>query len=140
MLFELINPSDPYTFRAPSIEVAGAAVALLSTSFGAKCLDEGVDESTPVLFGWNEWLEDRGINDEWVLDNSEAIADALDSFLIGDARHREDVEAMLSEIPEDRREAVRNDRQGRNRSSMNAIGENAYAIAKALRARLAKTT
>jgi hypothetical protein len=53
MLFELINPSDPYTFRAPSIEVAGAVACLLSSGFGAVCRDPGMDDlSTPVLFGW----------------------------------------------------------------------------------------
>lgn len=33
-VYELINPSDPYTFEAPNIEIAGAAVVLLSTAFG----------------------------------------------------------------------------------------------------------
>ena len=34
-VFELINPSDPYTFEAPSIEVAGVVAVLLSGGFGA---------------------------------------------------------------------------------------------------------
>ena len=34
-IYELNNPSDPYTFEAENIEVAGAAVVYLSTSYGA---------------------------------------------------------------------------------------------------------
>ena len=54
-IYELVNPSDPYTFEAPNIEVAGVCACLLSSGFGAR----GADESTPILFGWNAWLKDR---------------------------------------------------------------------------------
>lgn len=133
-LYELINPSDAYTFYAPSIEVAGVCAVLLSTGFGARPVD-GEGESTPVLFGWNEWLESRGINTEWVDQHCEEIAAAYDSFLIGDARKRADVESMLAMLPEDKRQEWRDQRQDRHRSSLNQIGEAAYAKAKAMRGR-----
>jgi len=134
VLFELINPSDPYTFRAPSIEVAGAVACLLSTGFGARCLDEGhEDEQTPVLFGWNEWLEGRGINQDWIESHKAEIADAFDSFLIGKANERADVESMLALIPEDKQAQWRAERQDRHRTSLNQIGERAYQLAKRLR-------
>lgn len=53
ILYELINPSDPYTFLAPNVEVAGVVVAMLGTGYGAKPV-EGDSESTPILFGWDE--------------------------------------------------------------------------------------
>ena len=58
-IYELINPSDPYTFEAPDIVIAGLTAVLLSPSFGAKRADEEVDESTPVFFGWEEWLKEH---------------------------------------------------------------------------------
>lgn len=37
--YELINPSDPYTFKAPDIKIAAVVACLLSTSFGARQVD-----------------------------------------------------------------------------------------------------
>lgn len=132
-LWELINPSDPYTFYAPTVEVAGVAAAMLSTGFGAKCLDNQCDERTPILFGWDEWLKERGIDDEWVSQHASEIADALDSFLIGHKTDRKDVEDMLAELPPEKREAWRAKRQDRHRTSLSRIGELAYKLAKRLR-------
>lgn len=134
MLFELINPSDPYTFIAPSLEVAGVTACLLSSGFGARCLDVGhQDEVTPILFGWDDWLEDRGIDSEWMNAHKPELAEALESFLIGSANHRADVEAMLAMIPDDKKEQWKNERQDRHRTSMNRIGEAAYSLAKKIR-------
>ena len=133
-LYELINPSDTYTFYAPSIEVAGVCAVLLSSGFGATPA-RGDGESTPVLFGWQEWCDDRGINSEWVHEHREEIADAYDSFLIGGAAKRDDVESMLAMLPDEKKEEWRNQRQDRHRTSMNQIGEAAYAKAKAFRSK-----
>jgi len=131
-LYELANPSDPYTFYAPTIEVAGAAVALLSTSFGAIPVD-GEGESTPVLFGWEEWLKEKGIDSKWADSHRLEIADALDSFLIGGADKRADVESMLRMLSDDKKKEWRDERQNRRRSSLNQIGESAYKTADNLR-------
>lgn len=135
MLFELINSSDAYTFRAESIEIAGLSACMLSSGFGARQIDNGDEEgeATPILFGWDEWLKERGIDEAWIDAHRSEIADCYDSFLIGDAALREDIEAMLAELPEEKREAWRASRQDRHRSSMNAIGERAYELAQTLR-------
>jgi hypothetical protein len=137
-LYELINPSDHYTFYAPSIEVAGTAVLLLSKGFGAAPVS-GEGESSPILFGWEVWLDDKGIDRDWIKAHSVEIADALDSFLIGDAEARADWESMLEAqpftVPPEKRAELRNQRQDRHRTSMNQIGESAYALAKQLRAK-----
>ena len=130
-IYELINPSDPYTFEAGSIEVAGAAVMYLSSGFGAKEVGDG--DSTPVLFGWDEWLKERKIDSDWIVAHRTEIANALDSFLIGDSCDRQDVEDMLAELPPDKRESWRARRQDRHRTSMNKIGETAYDLARRLR-------
>lgn len=129
-LYELINPSDPYTFHAPSIEVAGACAVMLSSGYGAREVG-GDGEQTPILFGWDEWLDARGINIDWASAHAREIAEAYDSFLIGDAAQRADVESMLAMLPEEKRRAWRDQRQDRQRSSMSRIGEAAYAKAKA---------
>lgn len=135
-VYELINPSDPYTFEADDIRIAGFCAAYLSTGFGARRVGDGAEESTPVLIGWGDWLKEQGITKEFVQSNATKIADAFDSFLIGDAKICEDVKSMLAELPPEKREAWRANRQDRHRPSMNQIGEAAYAAAKHLRAKL----
>jgi hypothetical protein len=129
VLFELINPSDPYTFEAESIEIAGVVTVILSSSFGAKSLDPPY-ESTPILFGWDAWLADRGIDNEFLSTNAEAIARAFESFIIGSASDRRELELVLKELPVERRESFIRERQERMRSSFNQIGERAYMLAK----------
>lgn len=131
-LYELINPSDPYTFYAPSVEIAGLAAAMLSPSFGASPAD-GEGESSPVMFGWNEWMKQKGINEQWVEANKLEIADALDSFLIGKAERRADLESMLELLADDKKQEWIDKRQERNRTSLNKIGETAYKLAEQLR-------
>lgn len=133
-IYELINPSDPYTFEAPNIEVAGVVACGLSSAFGAKRVGDDVEESSPILYGWLEWEKANGIDVDWLDENRAAIADALDSFMIGSLESRRDVEVMLAEIPEDKRERIKLDRQHRHRTSLNQIGEYAYRLAKRLRA------
>lgn len=133
-VYELINPSDPYTFEAPSIEVAGVVAAMLSTGFGAQRVgDEHLNESTPIMFGWDKWMTEHGIDDDWIELHRDEIADAFDSFLIGKFEDRQDVLDMLAELPEEKQEAWRARRQDRHRSSLNRIGEAAYEYAKRLR-------
>lgn len=133
--YELINPSDPYTFKAPNIEIAGVCACLLSTGFGARQVDPPPpdDETTPILFGWNEWLKDRGIDNAYIDAHREEIADAFDSFLIGDIRKRKDVEEMLALIPAEKQQEWKESRQERHRTSLNQIGEAAYRYAKKFR-------
>ncbi|MBE4080524.1 hypothetical protein ACJO2A_19710 [Vibrio parahaemolyticus] len=38
-LFELITPSDPYTFYAPNLEVAAVVAYSLSSHYGAVSVD-----------------------------------------------------------------------------------------------------
>ena len=130
--YELVNPSDPYTFKAPSIEVAGVCAFLLSEQYGAREIG-GDGEQTPVMFGWEEWLRDRKLSGDWMKANRLAVADAYDSFLIGSHADREDTERAMSSLSDDEREAFRNERQDRMRTSMAKIGEVAYANAKAMR-------
>jgi hypothetical protein len=133
MLWELINPSDPYTFRADSVEVAGAVVLFLSYRFGARTIDEEPVMQTPLLTGWDAWLEAHGIDSDWITAHRVEIADALDSLLIGSKDNRVDAEEAMNRMAPEEREAWRNQRQERLRTSLNEIGEIAYRKAKLLR-------
>lgn len=134
-LWRLINPSDPYTFVAPDELVAGACVCLLSSAYGASTCDSGPELSTPMLFGWEGWLAERGITAVWCDEHAADLAACYESFLIGSPEDRADVEAMLALIPEDKREQWRADRQNRHRSSLSRIGERAYQLAASWRKR-----
>lgn len=133
--YELINPSDPYTFKAPSIEIAGLCTVMLSPSFGARQVDppNPDNERTPMIFGWDEWFANREIGENFINNHLQEIADAFESFLIGDINKRRDVEEMLALIPAEKQEEWKASRQDRHRTSMNRIGEAAAQRAKAIR-------
>lgn len=134
-LYELANPSDAYTYKAPNIVVAGVCASLLSHGFSAVPITDESEPRPPILFGWGEWYKENGIDNAWLNANKLVIADCFDSFLIGDASKRKDVEEMLAMLPDDKKQQWRDERQDRNRSSMNTIGESAYSYAKYFRER-----
>lgn len=126
-LYELINPSDPYTFYAPDNVTAGLAVALLSTRFGASLVDgDDAGWQSPVLFGWKEWnAENVGDVGAWLTQNKAVLVTVWRTMLIGKVGDRRTLEDMLACVPVSdhaRLMAIRHDRE---RSSMNDIG--AYA-------------
>jgi hypothetical protein len=126
-VFDIANPSDAYTIKGPFMACAIAVAILGNGAYGIK--------GTPVLFGWDDWLKEQGIEDLSAHIDAHAveIADALESVLIGSERDREEVESTLAMLPEEKREewlAMRHDKQ---RSSMNDIGGKARKIAARLR-------
>lgn len=46
--YQLINPSDPYTFLAPDLETAALTVFCLGTMYGAE--PQGKGENVPVFY------------------------------------------------------------------------------------------
>lgn len=132
-IYNIINPSDPLTLKAESIEVAGVAVALLGQGmYGA----DGDDGSTPVMFGWDEWLEEHGMSDisVWVVDNLNSVALALESVMLGDVDDRTDLDAALEAITDDeKRKEFIEKRNDRRRSSLNDIETRAHQMAARLR-------
>ena len=113
-LYEIINPSDAMTMYAPTPVLAGVAVALMGNG------KLGV-EGSPILFGWDEWLKENGIEDlsAWVKDHAAEVGTALRSVALGSVNDRRDYDAALAAIdcPEKRAAFIvaRNDRR---RSSM----------------------
>src|SRR5689334_11726557 len=95
MVYEIVNMSDPYTVEVPDLEMAAAVCVLLgSGQYALQPLDQGGEE-VPVFLGGtaHEWFRahfDADASDvvQRVMNlRREALADALDSVLIG---YRED--------------------------------------------------
>jgi hypothetical protein len=126
-VFEIANPSDKYTIKGPFMACAIAVAMLGNGAYGIK--------GTPVLFGWDAWLKEKGIEDlsAHIAAHKIEIAAALESVLIGSEADRREVESALALMPEDKRAAWLAERHDNRRSSMNNIGERAHKLARAIR-------
>jgi hypothetical protein len=125
------NPSGAYTMHAPDLQTAAAAVLMLGEGYyGAEC--EESDERVPIflLGGLEEWLSETfpGGCKEWVAANRPAVADALDSVMIGGRSERVSFDEAMRRLPEDERAGYRHAVH-----ELNDIGARAWRIAKALR-------
>jgi hypothetical protein len=121
--FNLINPSDPYTFEADDLEVAAVAVCLLGEGkYPADAMGADADQGNnvpPFLFGGHdEWFTARfgaGFEDttlHCLTHRTDAVARVLESMKLGSVR----------------------------RSSLNDIGGRARELAKGIREKYAATT
>jgi len=139
-LWELINPSDPYTFEATTHEVAALVVIALGSGKcgGREIVEDGDGLEVPIMFfGGVEWYTKtfgRSIK-EGVEALRPQIADSLDSLLIGSAEDRERMERVLAAITsDDDRAAARAAWHDDRRSSLNDFGAWAAELSKSLRA------
>jgi hypothetical protein len=133
MLFDLINPSDHYTFKAESLECAALATTILgSGQYGAEQLDG--DAAVPI-FMTEQWFREnfgRSTQDSLDLYRGERLQELIacfDSVLIG---NRDEYERTLPLIAADKRDEWTAYWHDQRRSSMNDIGRRAKRIAKAL--------
>ncbi len=116
MKFNLVNPSDPYTFEADDFEIAAVAVCLLGVGkYPANALGDDANKSNNVpafLFGGHdEWFRARfggsfeDVAERCLKGRGVAVAQALESVTLG----------------------------SRRRSSLNDIGGEARQLAAAIR-------
>jgi len=153
MLYEIINPSDAYTFNADSFGVAVAAMLMVGEGkIGARPVGLGVPEDAPEMgplflmseAQLDEWFKEKvGFPLEelskFVDDNALKIASALESVVIGDQRGRELYLAKLMQIEEeDQRNAFKARWHDKHRSSINDIGKYCWAAGKGIRDRQAE--
>lgn len=138
MTYKLINPSDPYTFRARSREIAALTVFVLGTQYGAEP-QKNTDEGVPVfiLGGASEWyIETFGRTpDEGLHELRRDVIDALESFVLGDFVDRKRYDAALAAIDDQWKAEQFMEQWQDGRSSCNDIGGAANAWAKTLRER-----
>lgn len=138
-LYEITNPSDPYTIQGER-EICAAAVIMLGEGhYGLTCVD-GTDDGLPIFLfanaahveGW--WMEAFDCELSASLSRHAEIAEALDSVLIGDPTDRATYEVGLSLITnESNRAAWREKWHEDRRSSLNNIGARAWQLAELIR-------
>lgn len=133
--YELINPSDPYTFLAEDFETAALVVFVLSTAFGAQPKDGGEEVPLFVFGGASEWYKENfgRTPDEGIKAKRNALADGLLSMMYGHFEDRKRYNAALDAItdPEKREKFMAEWQDGH--SSLNDIGTVAHKIGNALK-------
>ena len=137
-VYEIINPSDPYTIEGDDFAVVCLAVAILGQgAYGLKTTDD--DDDMPILlFGMaDDWFPEKlGKTFEELLNETPhaAIADCLDSVLLCSLWERKAYNDALAIIEDaDKRQALREQWLEERRSSLNDIGGRAYALARGIR-------
>lgn len=139
-VFEIINPSDPYTLKCDRFDIVAAACLFLGEGrYGLEeCGGEEGKQKMPVLIfgGAMEWFQETFQADlsEFIGHNLLAIADCLDSVVIGQAGDRLVYEQALALIPdEEGKKTWRESWHDKRLSSMNDIGARALRLADILR-------
>ena len=141
MIYEIINPSDPYTLEADEPSVACAACLLLSPAFGLRSQDDSVNMPPARFAGYQEWFEEHfhANVDKFIKSHLLEIVAVLDSVLIGEAQDRIDFyEALKLTDDPAKKQQWREQYLARRRSSMNNIGGEAMRMADGIRASVAK--
>ena len=139
MEYELINPSDKYTFIAADYETATLTVFCLGPAYGAKPKDGGEDVPILLFGGAVEWYKEKfGHSPDDGLDaKGEAVAEALASMMLGGFEDRRRYNIALAAIDDPEKKARFIDEWQDGRSSLNYIGGEAHRLAARLKDRRA---
>ena len=138
VVYEITNPSDPYTIEGDDLAVVCVATILLGHGAYGLCTANGERAMPVLLFGGHElWFTEKfGSTLEELLPATPyaRIADCLDTVLIGSFRERQEYHRTLQLIDDPEKRLLYSERwhEGR-RSSLNDIGGMARRLAKALR-------
>jgi hypothetical protein len=150
VVYEIVNPSDPYTLASADRGVACATGLLLGEGrYGLTVLSgpdgaEGAEGLPIFLFNADEclpWFQAQfGMGfGEFLAAHRAAIAECLESVRIGSLADRVTYQAGLDLITEEANRVVWRDRwHEQRRSSMNNIGGAACRLAAQLRAQIAE--
>ena len=137
MEYELINPSDPYTFIAADYETAVLTVFCLGPAYGAKPKGGGEDVPIFIFGGAVEWYTEKfgRSPDDGLDEKGRAVADALASMMLGGFEDRRRYELALSAIDDPEKKSRFIDEWQDGRSSLNNIGGAAHRLAERIRKR-----
>lgn len=137
MIYKLVNPSDPYTFKADTYEIAALTVLCMGTQYGAT--PKTGDKTVPVFLFTDaeEWYKENFNHsiEEGLKANREIVADALSSMLYGDFEERETYEIALESITDTEKEKVFKEKWHDRHSSLNDIGVYAHKMAEVLKSK-----
>ncbi len=134
MEYELINPSDKYTFVADDFETASLMVIHLSPLYGATAKDG--NEKVPVfLFGDpEEWYKEQFGRDVYsgLKAKKEQVVAALNSIVLGGFEDRRRYEAALAAITDPGKKSEFISKWQDGRTSLNDIGGYCRSLAETL--------
>lgn len=138
MEYELINPSDPYTFIAADYETAVLTVFCLGPAYGARPKDGGEEVPIFIFGGAVDLYKEKFLHtpDDGLDEKGQAVADALASMMLGDFEDRRRYELALSSIDDPEKKARFIDGWQDGRSSLNDIGGEAHKLAERMRKRV----
>lgn len=134
MEFELINPSDPYTFIASSNEVAALTVFLIGSTYGAMAKDNSFEVPITMFGGGAEWYQEQFGHsaDDGLAENKAEVAKALESMVYGRFEDRKRYQSALNAIDDDEKREKFIEEWQDGRSSLNDIGNYCHALSKKL--------
>ncbi len=136
MDYELINPSDPYTFIAADKEVAALVIGSLSLAFGAETKNKAEENRVPIFMfgGFEEWYQEEfgRTPAEGLAAKKNEVGEALTSFMIGHFEDRVRYNAALEAIDDPEKAEVFKTKWQDRRTSLNNIGGVAHSIGKNL--------
>lgn len=140
-LYKIINPSDPYTMRAPRGPAIAACLLLGRGYYTLRDVETGEDVCPLFLPGDGEEMlsifltRELGTGElgEWIEEHREQVTGALCSVMIGDPEDRRRVERVLGAITnESDRELAAAAWHDERRSSLNDIGGRCAQLARGL--------
>ena len=142
MLYEIINPSDPYTIEADSLDVALAACLFLGDGqYAFEPLTDGPRIPLFLFGGVETWCQGHfnqsleATLNHVLKEKCTELADCMDSCLIGKASDRATYLNALELIDDpSKREQWRAKWHEDRRSSLNDIGSRAFKMAQNFRA------
>lgn len=138
-LYKLINPSDSITFFAPDDAIARAVVLMIGRGAYGLCDTDDDDREVQcmLLFQPEDVVAQKFIEwfgkpfPEYVEEHRHGIIDALASVATVSARERFVYQRALEAITDpEERERFKRQCDDRNRSSLNAITEYAWKLAR----------
>lgn len=148
MLFEIINPHDPYTIAADDLEIAAVAICILGEGkYSLKELSGDKSAYVPMfpVSGQDEWFKKwfgRTFEESMLYASEQRTAclvKCLASVMIGDAKNRRAFEELLSKAESaDAYITSLNKIHDAIRTSQVDIGRTAWGMADFIQERFAK--
>lgn len=135
MLYELINPSDPYVFRADSFPVAVTTAWLISSMYGAKPEDGDDYFGIPAFMEdlAKEYKEQFGDSiEDFINKYNTEIVDALQSLVLGGFKDYRQYLLAVEAIDDPEKLMAFREKWNDRRSSMNDICKHAKELVHAL--------
>lgn len=139
MLFNIVNPHDPYTLEAPDLEIAANAIALIGQGqYGLHELSGDQSGNVPMfpIDGHDEWFtkqfgRDFAASLSYCMENrADELSKALASVFIGTPAYRHEFDAEARDcVDEEEFQSLLAKRHDAKRGSLVDIGRIAWGMA-----------